>query len=70
MLVGEHRHAALPMDRVIANELEIVGSHGMQAHKYPKLLAMIKARKLFPEKLIGKTISLEESLAKVSGRQL
>jgi alcohol dehydrogenase len=43
-------------------ELEIYGSHGMQAHKYSALIAMIKARKLFPEKLIGKTITLEESL--------
>jgi alcohol dehydrogenase len=50
------------MDKIIANELEIVGSHGMQAYKYPVLLAMIQAGKLFPEKLIGKTISLEESL--------
>ena len=34
----------------------------MQAYKYSVLLAMIRAGKLFPEKLIGKTISLEESL--------
>ena len=50
------------MDKVIANELEIMGSHGMQAHKYPAMLAMIKAGKLFPDKLIGNTISLAESL--------
>jgi len=62
MLAG-HSHPAVPMDKVIANELEILGSHGMQAHHYPALLAMIQAGKLCPEKLIGKTISLEESLA-------
>jgi alcohol dehydrogenase len=62
LMVADHRHPAVPMDRVIANELEILGSHGMQAHKYPALLSMIRARKLFPEKLIGKTISLQESL--------
>ena len=62
LMVADHRHPAVPMDKVIANELEILGSHGMQAHKYSALLTMIQAGKLFPEKLIGKTISLDESL--------
>jgi alcohol dehydrogenase len=62
LMLAEHRHPVVPMDKVIANELEILGSHGMQAHKYSALLAMIQAGKLFPEKLIGKTISLGESL--------
>jgi alcohol dehydrogenase len=34
----------------------------MQAHKYPEMLGMIASGKLQPQKLIGKTISLEESL--------
>jgi len=62
LMTGDHRHPAIPMDKVIANELEILGSHGIQAYKYPVLLTMIEAGKLQPEKLIGKTISLEESL--------
>lgn len=62
LMLADHRHPAVPMDKIIANELEILGSHGMQAHKYSALLAMIKAGKLFPEKLIRKTISLEKSL--------
>jgi len=60
LMFADHRHSAVPMDKIIANELEILGSHGMQAHKYPALLAMIQAKKLFPEKLIGKTISIED----------
>jgi alcohol dehydrogenase len=59
---AEHRHAKIPMDLVIAGELEILGSHGMQAHKYPEMLEMISTGKLQPQKLIGKRISLEESL--------
>ena len=62
LMLADQRHPAVPMDKVIANELEILGSHGIQAHKYPVLLAMIQAKKLRPEILIGKTISLEESL--------
>ena len=61
LMVADHRHPTVPMDKIIANELEILGSHGMQAHKYSGLLAMIRAGKLFPEKLIGKTIGIEES---------
>jgi len=52
----------VPMDKIIANELEILGSHGMQAYKYWALLEMIQAGKLQPKKLIQKTISLDESL--------
>jgi alcohol dehydrogenase len=60
LMAGEHRHPAIPMDQVIANELEILGSHGMQAYRYPAMFDMIRAGKLHPEKLIGKTISLTE----------
>ncbi|MCP5095089.1 MAG: zinc-dependent alcohol dehydrogenase family protein, partial [Chloroflexi bacterium] len=61
IMAAEHQHPAIPMGKVIANELEILGSHGMQAHKYVDLLAMVAAGKLAPQKLIGQTISLEES---------
>ncbi|MGM0738823.1 MAG: zinc-dependent alcohol dehydrogenase family protein [Bacteroidota bacterium] len=61
LMMAEHRHAAVPMDQVIANELEILGSHGMQAHKYPEMLSMIRAGKLHPEKLVGRTIRLEDA---------
>ncbi len=66
LMLADHKHPAVPMDKVIANELEIIGSHGMQAHKYPELLAMIQAGKISPEKLIGKTISLDESLEELT----
>jgi len=58
---GQHK-TVIPLDLVIARELEILGSHGMQAHKYPEMFEMILGGKLQPQKLIGKTISLEEAL--------
>ncbi|CAB1083642.1 Alcohol dehydrogenase (EC [Olavius algarvensis Delta 1 endosymbiont] len=61
LLLADQRHSPLPWDKVVANELEILGSHGIQAYKYSALLAMINSGKLNPQKLIGKTISLEES---------
>ena len=60
MLAGE-RHPAIPMDRVIAHELEILGSHGMQAHRYPQMLEMICAGRLQPRTLVGRTVGLEEA---------
>ncbi len=60
LMTGNHQHPKVPMDKVLANELEIIGSHGMQAYKYPEMLEMIKNGKLQPEKLIEKTISLAD----------
>ena len=62
LMLGEQRHPAVPMDKVIANELEILGSHGIQAYKYGSIFDQIRSGKLNPAKLIGKTISLDESL--------
>jgi alcohol dehydrogenase len=61
LMTGDHQHPKVPMDKVLANELEIIGSHGMQAYKYPEMLEMIRCGKLQPEKLIERTISLEEA---------
>ena len=62
LLLGDQGTPPIPMGPVIANELEILGSHGMQAHRYDAMLAMIQSGKLTPEKLIGKTIPLEQSI--------
>ncbi|MGI9317430.1 MAG: zinc-dependent alcohol dehydrogenase family protein, partial [bacterium] len=65
LMLGDVRSPTLPMDRVIADELEILGSHGIQAHRYAELLAMIRAGELRPELLIGNTISLEDALVEL-----
>ena len=62
LMLAENSTPIIPMGKVIAHELEIFGSHGMQAHRYDAMLAMIQSGKLSPEKLIGKTISLEQSI--------
>lgn len=62
LMLADHSTPAIPMSKVIANELEILGSHGMQAHRYDAMLAMIQSGKLAPEKLIGRRITLEESV--------
>ncbi|MEZ5346963.1 MAG: zinc-dependent alcohol dehydrogenase family protein [Pyrinomonadaceae bacterium] len=62
LLEAEDKNTAIPMNLVIASELEIYGSHGMQAHKYPEMFDLISQKKLEPEKLVGNTVTLEESI--------
>ena len=62
LMTGDHQHPRIPMDRVLADELEVIGSHGMQAFRYKEMLAMITHGKLMPEKLVGELINLEDSL--------
>ena len=62
LLVDADADPRVPMGKVLANELELLGSHGMQAYRYAEMLQMINAGKLAPERLISKMISLEESI--------
>jgi alcohol dehydrogenase len=51
----------VPMDLVIARELEVLGSHGMAARTYPELLALVEQGKLRPGDLVTREISLDEA---------
>jgi alcohol dehydrogenase len=63
LMLGDHAKAAVPMSKIIAFELEILGSHGMQAYRYQAMMEMIRTGKLKPELLVGKKISLDEAPA-------
>jgi alcohol dehydrogenase len=54
-------HPRLPMARVIAWELELLGSHGMAAAGYPAMLALIGSGDLRPQRLIERIVSLDEA---------
>lgn len=60
LLGAEGGEAPVPMGKVIAHELEIYGSHGMQAHHYPRLLEMMASGRLDPGRLVQRTICLAE----------
>jgi alcohol dehydrogenase len=53
----------VPMARVIALELELLGSHGMAAHAYPPLLESVRAGTLRPDLLVTSTITLDAAPA-------
>lgn len=61
LMLGDHTTPQVPMTKIIGQELEILGSHGMQAHRYGAMLDMIASGKLAPEKLVGNCISLSEA---------
>jgi alcohol dehydrogenase len=52
---------ALPMDLVVARELEIYGSHGMAARDYPPMMGMVADGTLRPGLLVGAVIGLEDA---------
>jgi alcohol dehydrogenase len=60
-MLGDHAAPRVPMDKVIAHELEILGSHGMQAFRYKAMMDMIETGKLTPQKLVGKRITLDDA---------
>ena len=66
LMAGEDRDPPLPMHAVIAKELELLGSHGMAAHAYPRMFDMIRAGMLDPRRLVHKTVSLDEAPAELT----
>ncbi|MFK7981974.1 MAG: zinc-dependent alcohol dehydrogenase family protein [Saprospiraceae bacterium] len=60
LMTENHATPPIPMGTVIANELEIIGSHGMQAHQYPEMLDLIFAKNIPLEQMIGRRMGLKE----------
>lgn len=67
LLHGAQRTPPIPMDQVIAQELEIYGSHGMAAHGYPAMLELVANRTLRPDLLVGQVIGLPAAAAALAG---
>ncbi len=60
LMFGDNALAAMPMDAVIAGELDIMGSHGMAAHEYPSMLGAVASGDFRPIELVGRRIGLDE----------
>jgi alcohol dehydrogenase len=58
LLLGGENNPPIPMDRVIAQELEILGSHAMAGHTFPDMMEMVISKKVQPEKLITNRVDL------------
>ncbi len=63
LLAGVDAEPEVAMARVIGWELEVLGSHGLQAHAYPELFRLVNEGKIDPMRLVDRTISLAEAPA-------
>jgi alcohol dehydrogenase len=61
LMLGNEADPPVPMGAVIGNELEILGSHGMQAFEYGRMLRMIESGQLNPAIIISNRVSLDEA---------
>jgi threonine dehydrogenase-like Zn-dependent dehydrogenase len=50
----------LDVSRVIGQELQWLGSHGMAAHTYPEMLELVASGVLKPADLVTRTITLDD----------
>ncbi len=67
LMTGDHRNARVPMDRVIAWELEMVGSHGLQAWEYDRMLRMVASGFVDLDSLVTRTVTIEEGIDVLTG---
>lgn len=63
LMVDDHALPPLPMGPVIGKELEIYGSHGIQAYVYPELLRLVTGGALNLGALVQQRVHLRESPA-------
>lgn len=62
LTIANERNVSVPMDMVIARELELIGSHGIQAHRYADMLTWVKEKNIDLKKLVHRTVSIKESI--------
>lgn len=58
LMIGDDARPVIPMWRLHANEIELHGSHGMQAWRYPAMLEMVADGRIDPGRLVTETIDL------------
>ena len=55
---NEKGDVALPIDRMVTMELQLIASLGMPASRYPSMLSMVASKKLRPADMITETVPL------------
>ncbi|MDX1666232.1 MAG: zinc-dependent alcohol dehydrogenase family protein [Saprospiraceae bacterium] len=61
LMAGPEANPPIPMSAVIAKELQIIGSHGMQAVHYDEIFQLYRQDQLPLKQLIGKSVTLERA---------
>ena len=62
LMTGDAARAAVAFDRIVAWELDVLGSHGMAAAGYPDMLEMVVDGRLDVAALVQRTVSLDDAI--------
>ncbi len=62
LMTGDAAHAEVSYDRIVAWELDVLGSHGMAAADYPAMLELVGGGRLDLASLVTRTRSLDEAI--------
>jgi D-arabinose 1-dehydrogenase-like Zn-dependent alcohol dehydrogenase len=57
---AEKGEISLPIDIMVMKEVQVIGSLGMQAPRFPHMLQMVQQKRLHPGRLVHATIGLEQ----------
>lgn len=57
----EKGEIAMPIDRIVLMELQLIGTLGMPATSYPGMLQMVQAGKLNPQALVTNTVTQDDA---------
>jgi alcohol dehydrogenase len=60
LLLGPDARPPIPMQHVLAHELDVVGVHGMAVRHYPALLQLVGSGTVNPGRLVRRRIILDE----------
>jgi alcohol dehydrogenase len=55
----------IPTDLIVSNEIEFIGSLGMQPARYDEIFSMIEAGKIDPSGVVSETVALEDTSEKL-----
>ncbi len=62
LMTGDAAHAEVAYDRIVAWELDVLGSHGMAAADYPAMLELVGSGQLDLASLVTRTCSLDDAI--------
>lgn len=62
LLEGDFAQVKVPMDLVVANELELKGSHGMQAHRYDEMFDFVNQKNIDLSALVSEVVDLKSGI--------
>ena len=70
LMTGDDASCPVPLTDVIARELELLGSHGMQAHRYPEMLELVSSGRLDLSVLDMRSVTLGEGADMLADEEL